>query len=473
MNLGEALALKRERVIDNWVSRVCNSKAVKATDHLTYKGVLDSLPAFIDTVIQLLSEPTGKDIEDILCEGMHHGLVRAGQGYDAEEIVREYSVLRNVIFEVLEADLLKRDSLLLLRAMRLVDGAIDRVIAYSLKCYTEERLRDVNLLYDELLASNQELDWLVRSEQTNLAHLAHELKTPLSSIIGFSDLFLRQQAQNGEIHAHYIERVRTSGRRLLGMVNDALTMSSYKAGKVQLTIEPVQACQVVKDVATVLTTLAQQKGLAVSVVCGEADDCQAIETDKGRLRQIVTNLLSNAIRYTDEGNIHIELTWIKANDKQPERGNTTRSIENAFAQRRRRQEISLQETHERVDSEGLLGIEPFVQELADKEIGGDRIQIAVSDTGLGIDLAEQSQIFQPYYQGKAGQALACSTGLGLAITYQMVQLLGGNIALKSEPGVGSIFTITLPVQYQAVQPQSAQPQTKESPTPFSDREPRR
>ena len=118
----------------------------------------------------MLSQPSSEDITDLLEEGLVHGAVRAKQGYDAEEIVREYSVLRNIIFETLEAEMLRSEPLLMLRAIRLIDGALDRVIAYSLKRYTEERIRAVNLLYDELLASNQELDRLVRHARTNMAH---------------------------------------------------------------------------------------------------------------------------------------------------------------------------------------------------------------------------------------------------------------------------------------------------------------
>lgn len=397
MNLGEVLAIAQENIIQDWVAQVQSDQTIESAHHLTYTAVLNSLPNLLNILEHLLSQPSSEDITDLLEEGLVHGAVRAKQGYDAEEIVREYSVLRNIIFETLEAEMLRSEPLLMLRAIRLIDGALDRVIAYSLKRYTEERIRAVNLLYDELLASNQELDRLVRHARTNMAHLAHELKSPLSSIIGYSDLFLRQQAKTGEVHSHYIAQVLTSGRRLLVMINEALEMSAYATGKVRLTFEQVQVCEVVEEVATVLEILAQQKGLTMTTDCALGQ--QTVLTDKGRLRQIVTNLISNAIRYTESGSIHIGVRVVRMHNSPDE---------------------------------------PLPE----------RIEIAVIDTGLGIDAAEQRQVFEPYYQGKAGQQLACSTGLGLAITHQMVKLLQGNIHLESEPGRGSTFTIALPLQYQ-------------------------
>lgn len=452
MDLSEVLASRKDEIIRQWMSQVQgdralntslpaspeklrkaslnetnekiaaseNSRPIESAHHLTYTAILDSLPKLLDTLESLLLQPTSEDVAALLKTGLVHGALRARQGYDAEEIVREYSVLRGIIFETIQAELLGSDPPLILRTVRLIDGAIDRVVAFSLKRYTEERLSALNLLYDELLASNQELDWRVRTERNNLAHLAHELKSPLSSIIGYSDLFLRQYASTQEVHPEHVERALTGGRQLLEMIDEALEMSLYKAGKVKLTLKPVQVCSVVKEVAVVLETLAQQKGLTLSTECSQAD--QLIVTDKGRLRQIATNLISNAIRYTESGSIYVEVRMVKAADEAdalPDQMIKTPAETSSF--------------------ENCIQAGPNVE--------GDRVEIAVIDTGLGIDATEQAQIFEPYYRGKAGQQLSCSTGLGLAITYQMVKLLQGSIHLRSEPGGGSTFTIALPLYY--------------------------
>ena len=193
-------------------------------------------------------------------------------------------------------------------------------------------------------------------------------------------------------------------------------MSSYRAGKVSLATQPVDACAVVSEVATALRIMAQQKGLALNVECDPTD--ALLVTDKVRLRQVVTNLLSNAIRYTESGSIRVRTRLV--NGEAP--GN---------------RDLGASEKQDLITSNRSLS-----------EVGKDCVEIEVKDTGYGIDVSEQGLIFEPYYQGEAGQQLQSSTGLGLAITHQIVRLLQGSIHLKSEPKVGSTFTILLPLQLQ-------------------------
>lgn len=168
-------------------------------------------------------------------------------------------------------------------------------------------------------------------------------------------------------------------------------------------------------------------------------------TDGGRLRQIMTNLISNAIRYTESGQIEIHVRSVKADAPSRACSLPLVSPESLLHNGKdsplaRRRAASLAAVCADLD-----------------EVRGDRIEIKVTDTGLGIDVAEQRRIFEPYYQGKAGQCSADSTGLGLAITHQMVKLLQGSIHLKSEPDVGSTFTITLPLRYRSA-PAEDEPQ---------------
>lgn len=374
------------------MARVRSDGTVGGTQRLTYEAVLAGLPGLIAAIAHLLqqfsaqSQPTAGILQSSM-HALQPEISQASQGHDAEEIVREYAIFRDVMFDVLEAELLRSEPTLLFRTTRLIDGAIDQVIAFNLKRLTEKRLRDVNVLYDEMVTSNQELDRLLRNEQTNLTHLAHELKSPLSCIIGYSDLFLRQQDDSGNVHLDFIERVLSSGRKLLEMINDSLEMSLYQSGKVTISPELVQICEMVEEVVAVLDMLARQKGLAV--VVSRSSVHTPIFTDKNRLRQVVTNVISNAIRYTETGSIRVQV-----------------------------------------------------------RAALESVEIEVADTGVGIEAAEQARIFEPYYQGQAGQDLPSSTGLGLAIAHQMVTLLQGSIRLTSELGVGSTFTIILPLRWQ-------------------------
>jgi signal transduction histidine kinase len=390
MDFGQLLAKQKSSIIDIWMMQVREDSRIESTQDLTYEAVLDSLPGLLDAIAHLLSSPEPGDIRSAIDKANVHGELRARQGYNAGEIVREYSVLRNIIFDVLEEKLIASDSLLTLRTTRLIDGALDKVIAFCLERYTDERLREVNWLYDEMMASNQELDRLVRNEQKNIAYLAHELKSPLSCIIGYSDLFLRQQNAAKQPNLEFIEQVLSNGRRLLAMINETLEVSHHRAMQVSIKSEPTEICAMIKEVTTVLNTLAQQKGLSISVECSA--DIGTVMTDQIRLRQVLTNLISNAVRYTEHGTIKVKA----------QRG---------------------------------------ANEAAEV------VEIAVTDTGLGIEIDEQERIFEPYYQGDAGQKLESSTGLGLAIARQMVSLLQGSIHLSSKPDVGSTFTIVLPLHY--------------------------
>ncbi|MFK8185339.1 MAG: sensor histidine kinase [Phormidesmis sp.] len=401
MHFDQVITKRKDEIISVWMARVRGSRKIESSEGLEYKAVLNSLPALIDAIAHLLSQSEEPVSYELIQGGQEHGEKRAEQGYDAEEIVREYAILRNVLFNVLEEELLASEPLLLLRTARLIDGAVDQVIAICLKRYTEERLRDVNLLYDEMVASNQQLDRLLQNEQTNLSHLAHELKSPLTCIIGYSDLFLRQQNKN-VINTTFIEQVLSSGRKLLEIVNDTLEMSLYKSGKVVITPEPLQVCDMIKEVVAVLNALAHQKGLAMDIICEPM--AEPIITDKNRLRQIITNILSNAIRYTEAGSIHVH----------------THTTDN------------------------------------------EQLEIAITDTGLGINLDEQERIFEPYFQGQAGQQLPSSTGLGLAIARKMAHLLQGNIHLDSEPNRGSTFTLSLPLRYQSNGIVTTEPVTTEA-----------
>ncbi len=391
MSFNQTVLDRKNDIIEAWMARVRSDGTVGGTQRLTYEAVLAGLPGLIVAIAHLLqqfsaqSQPTAGILQASM-RSLQPETSQASQGYDAEEIAREYAIFRDVIFDVLEAELLRSEPTLLFRTTRLIDGAIDQMIAFNLKRLTEKRLRDVNVLYDEMVTRNQELDRLLRNEKTNLTHLAHELKSPLSCIIGYSDLFLRQQDNSGNVHLDFIERVLSSGRKLLKMINDSLEMSLYQSGKVTISPELVQICEMVEEVVAVLDMLARQKGLAVVVSCSSHTP---ILTDKNRLRQVVTNVISNAIRYTETGSIRVQV-----------------------------------------------------------RAALESVEIEVADTGVGIEAAEQDRIFEPYYQGQAGQDLPSSTGLGLAIAHKMVTLLQGSIRLTSELGVGSTFTIILPLRWQ-------------------------
>jgi signal transduction histidine kinase len=223
-DFSQALVNKIDTIIEQWIKAVRQDSEIETANHLPYKSVLDSMPKVLRAMATVLSQSQDSDTKTLIETSLEHGAVRAGQGYEAAEMAREYRILRSVIFSTLEENLLSGSPGEVIRAFRLIDSVIDEALARGFKSYTDERLGELNLLQHQLALNNQELTRLVRSSQDNISHLAHELKSPLTSIIGYADLFLRQQRLNVEqsdtfSNLEHIDRVLRSGRHLLHLIS--------------------------------------------------------------------------------------------------------------------------------------------------------------------------------------------------------------------------------------------------------------
>ncbi|MBW4611849.1 MAG: HAMP domain-containing histidine kinase [Desmonostoc vinosum HA7617-LM4] len=394
MDFSQSLAEKTNIILDKWVVAVRKDMRIESADELSYTAIRDHIPDVLKAMITVLSKSEDNDIQSIVVASFQHGAIRAEQGFDPAEIAREYHLLRTVIFDTIQADLLKGTSSEVIRSMRLIDAVIDEAIARCFKSYVEERLRELQQLQSSLALHNEELTRLINANQEYLSQLAHDLKHPLTSIIGYSDLFLRQQRRktgtnNPSINnVEHIERVLRNGRQLLRLINDVLELSRYEAGQIKLHPALTDVPEIVINVCEMLEPLTVDKKLQITIDCERAP--KEVFTDGFQLQQIITNLISNAIRYTESGNINIEC-----------------------------------------------------QVLDEKKWA-----IAVIDTGIGIAPEDQTQIFEPYFRIRSGKKsfLPDSTGLGLAIVLRLVKLLQGEINVVSQLGVGSTFTVTLPLK---------------------------
>lgn len=393
INFSKLLVEKTEIIIEQWIEAVRQDKLIESADKLSRPAIENHLSLVLSAMATVLSHSQESEIQPIVEASLYHGVLRAEQGFDPAEVAREYRLLRQVIFSVLEANLVAGAAAEGIRAVRLIDAVIDEAIAACFKSYMEERLQELQQLQTQLARTNQELTRLVRANQDNLSVLAHELKTPLNSIIGYSELFLRHQGRVSEgkdnlPKVEHIERVVRNGRQLLRLINDTLELSRADSGKMQLRLVSTDARSLISSVIEVLEPLAYSKELQMVVDCDHAPD--QVLTDPLRVQQIVTNLVSNAIRYTQHGKI----------------------------------------------------------QLTCQKFGANQWAIAVSDTGSGIAPEDQARIFEPFFRvGSSEQSyLPDSTGLGLAIVSRLVNLLQGKIELVSQVGIGSTFTVIFPLE---------------------------
>jgi hypothetical protein len=343
----------------------------------------------------VLARPQG-DFRDIAEGSLEHGSLRAKQGYDADEIAQEYGLLRRVIFSVLAPHCLKGSPEEIIQTFIQIDTVLDEAISLCFKTYMQERLQELEQIQSQLTLTNRELTRLFEASKHQLSYLAHELKTPLTSVIGYSELLLRLQQQNRNADStstniRSIERVLQGGRHLLHIVNDALELSRYDSAQIQLNLESIDVCCAIATAKEAIEPLAQAKGLQLKLACENAPS--QVLTDPFRLQQILTNLLSNAVRYTEAGFIQVSCE--------------TRS--------------------------------------------DDKWSLTVTDTGIGIAPEDRERIFEPFSQAffNKGRQHREGTGLGLAIVSRLVKLLQGEIYLVSEVGVGSTFTVTFPFAIQA------------------------
>jgi PAS domain S-box-containing protein len=272
------------------------------------------------------------------------------------------------------------------RAVVVFQDITERVAAErELERYRWDLEQQVDRRTGELLEANRQLRRAVLSNQRLLANMSHELRTPLNSILGFTDVLL--QGLPGTLNQEQRRQlgfVRQSGEQLLALVDSALELARIESGRSGITLTSVDLGAAVQEVVAPMDVIAAERFIALVCECGEGI---RVTTDADKLGQVVRNLVTNAIKFTDPG------------------GTVTVSVSE--------------------DSEAAT--------------------ICVADTGVGIAPEDQERIFEPFEQVLLG-GTAHGTGLGLAICRELCDLLGYEIALQSTVGEGSRFTVRVPLE---------------------------
>ena len=256
---------------------------------------------------------------------------------------------------------------------------------------SQEKLRQANKQLDAKIAQlsdrNIELFKANKLKSEFLANMSHEFRTPLNAILGFAQLLREKPAADIERSRRYAENIIASGRSLLNMINDLLDLAKAEAGKIEMRIEKTSIQELCRGLVAFFSLLTEEKMIKVRLAIDE--DIPLIQTDSGKVQQILYNLLSNAIKFT------------------PQKGKV---------------------------------------EIAAKMLDEKTVRISVIDTGPGISGQDREKIFEKFRQVDGSITRpGTGTGLGLAICKELATLLAGNISLESEHGEGSAFHLDIPV----------------------------
>jgi two-component system, NtrC family, sensor kinase len=243
-------------------------------------------------------------------------------------------------------------------------------------------------LFDEIQDKNRQLQMASENKSRFVSSMSHELRTPLNAIIGLTEMMVTNAARFGTEKAmEPLQRVNRAGTHLLGLINQVLDLSKIEAGKLELNPQTVQLAPLIDEVVGTARQLADQNKNRLTAEA--PNDLGSLTVDPMRLRQILLNLLSNACKFTKEGEVKLK-----------------------------------------------------ARRLVD---GRDWIELAVADNGIGMTPDQQAKLFEEFSQADVSTAQRFGgTGLGLAITRKLARMMGGDVTVASEPGKGSVFTVRLP-----------------------------
>jgi signal transduction histidine kinase len=317
------------------------------------------------------------------------GVALLASFFVARRVVRPLEMLRQRVEQIGSGDLSARLEIKTGDEIEILADEFNRMAAHLKEAYTglEQKVAERT---QALTTANKRLEEASKHKSEFLANVNHELRTPMSAIIGYGRLVLRAtEGQISQLQRENLQDLLHNAERLLNQIDSLLDFAKIEAGKMEVRLEPVAVDELIHGATATFEPILD--GGSVQIVREISPGIPAMNTDREKLRQIILNLLDNAAKFTERGEIRISAC--------PQNGS---------------------------------------------------LKLVVSDTGIGIEKKDLSQIFEKFHQGDLSATKKYrGTGLGLAIVKKFVNLLGGEVGVESEVGRGSVFTVMLPLDLYA------------------------
>jgi adenylate cyclase len=342
-------------------------------------------------VAELLRQGVGVGQSTVAQAAMQHAPMQVADLKKAKPTALQEIILRAGYRALLVMPLLSRDKLIgALVVWRKAPGEFPQHSVDLLQTFAAQSVLAIQnaRLFQEIEEKGRQLELTSQHKSQFVASMSHELRTPLNAIIGLTEMMVSNAPRFGTEKAlEPLRRVHGAGTHLLGLINQVLDLSKIEAGKLELSPETVNLAPLLEDVIGTARQLADQNKNRLILEAHE--NLGQLTVDSMRLRQIMLNLLSNACKFTKQGEVKLR-----------------------------------------------------VKKVVD---GRNWIEIAVADTGIGMAPEQQAKLFEEFTQADSSTARQYGgTGLGLAITRKLARLMGGDVTVTSEPGKGSVFTVRLP-----------------------------
>lgn len=275
--------------------------------------------------------------------------------------------------------------------LRKAHNELERRVEERTRALSEE-VQERRRTEDELLRAREQAESANTAKSLFLANMSHELRTPLNAIIGYSEMLQEDAADLGyDQISPDLEKINGAGKHLLGIINEILDLSKIEAGRIDISIEPFVVQDVINSVTDTVQPLMATNNNMLKIEA--APNIGTMETDVTRLRQILFNFLSNAAKFTENGEITLRI-------------------------------------------------------IRESDVAGDSMVFMVSDTGIGMDQKQLGMVFEPFTQADASTTRKYGgTGLGLTVNREFARLMGGEVSAKSSPGKGATFTVRLPATH--------------------------